>query len=714
MTVERALPSTLPAAPPRALPPDLAANPVLSRWVTVHPDGTVDVRVGKVELGQGILTALAQVAADELGVDLAQVRMPPANTARGPDEGFTAGSMSIVRSAPAVRAACAQVRAAFVREAARRWGVEPGQVTVRHGRLVCAEHVTTYGELAGVVGLDVPADPGAPVTGGDRPALVGTSAPRLDLPDKIAGRPRYIHDLALPGMLYGRVLRPPSPGARLLTLGDSAGIAVQVVRDGSFAGVVGADEAEVMRAVQVLRDAASWEEHDSLPDEDDLPAFLRSGPHETIEVLTADGPAPEGRTVGATYNRPFLAHGSIAPSCGVARWNDDDTLSVWSHSQGIHQLRAAIAKALDLDVERVEVEHAENAGCYGHNGADDAAFDAVLLARQVPGRPVQVQWSRNDELTWSPLASAMSADVSAVVDDSGAVLSWRYDVWSQGHTSRPGYQGVPGLLAGAYLERPLHYPAASDPPAASGWGTVRSAVPIYDFADRRVTGHRLLETPIRSSAMRALGAYMNVFAIESFMDELALAAGADPLEYRLRHLRDPRGRVVLERAAAAAGWGRPMAEGTGLGIGFARYKDKGAYCAIIAEVEAETDIRVRRLTIAVDVGLVVTPDGVRNQIEGGATQSASWTLKERVRFDRRRITSGDWESYPILRFSEAPEVTVEIVETPGAPSVGAGEAAQGPTAAAIANAVTAAVGVRVRDLPITTDAVVAAIEASGD
>jgi nicotinate dehydrogenase subunit B len=332
----------------------------------------------------------------------------------------------------------------------------------------------------------------------------------------------------------------------------------------------------------------------------------------------------------------------------------------------------------------------------------------------VPGRPVHVQWSRPDELAWSPFGSAMSVDVAAVVDESGAVRSWEYDVWSQGHTSRPGYAGAPGLLAGAHLERPWRYPAPADPPLGAGAGSVRNAVPIYDLPHRRITGHRLLETPIRSSAVRSLGAFMNVFAIESFMDELALSAGIDPLTYRLMHLTDARGRKVLEAAAKAAGWGTPPAEGAGRGLGFARYKDKGAYCAVVADVEAEHDIRVRRLTIAVDVGLVVNPDGVRNQIEGGATQAASWTLKERVRFDRRRITSDTWETYPILRFSEAPEIEVELVENPGTPSLGAGEAAQGPTAAAIANAVTAAVGVRVRDLPLTTDAIVAAIESSED
>jgi nicotinate dehydrogenase subunit B len=701
------------------LPKDLEANPILSRWVTVDAGGTIGVRVGKVEFGQGILTALAQIAADELGVDLAQVRMLPPNTRYGPNEGLTSGSMSIVHAAPAVRAACAQVRARFAAEAARRWGVAVEEVSVRRGSLSSGERTTSYGALADAVDLDVPADPDAPFTHGDRPVLAGTSSPRLDLPDKIAGRPRYIHDLRLPGQLFGRVLRPPSPGATLRAVDTSRldGMDVELVRDGSFVGVVGADEAAAMRAVEVLDDATTWDERDGLPDEDDLRGFLRAGPHETIEVPTGeqappDGPLPDGRTLRASYSRPFLAHASMAPSCGMARWNDDGTLSVWSHSQGIHNLRAAIALALDIDADKVEVEHAESAGCYGHNAADDAAFDAVLLARAVPGRPVHVQWSRRDELTWSPFGSAMSADVEAVVDRSGAVRSWRYDVWSQGHTSRPGYRGVPGLLAAAYLENSWSLPAAADPPLANGAGTVRNAVPIYDFPDRRVTGHRLVETPIRSSALRALGAFMNVFAIESFMDELALSAGVDPLAYRLTHLGDARARKVLETAAKAAGWGTPVAEDVGRGIGFARYKGKGAYCAVVAEVAAEQDIRVRRLTIAVDVGEVVNPDGVRNQIEGGAVQATSWTLKERVRFDRRRITSDTWESYPILRFSETPEITVELVEEPGTAPMGAGEAAQGPTGAAIANAVAAAIGVRVRDLPLTSEAIIAAIEAS--
>jgi CO/xanthine dehydrogenase Mo-binding subunit len=722
------------------LPKNLMANPILSRWITVDAAGAGDddgaagligIRVGKVELGQGIGTALAQLAADELHVDLAQLRMLPANTVTGPDEGFTAGSMSVSDGGSALRLVAANVRDLFVRAAARRLGVDPGRVTVEAGRFTGPDAATStsYAELAAVVDLDVAVDPRVPLAGPDERRLTGTSAPRLDLPDKVTGVPRFVHDLRLPGQLFGRVIRPPSPGAVLVDIDPAAAgrHGAQLVRDGSFVGVVGPDEAAVDRAAVAVGAAARWDERDTLPDEDDLDAYLRAGPYESTTIVDdpddddpggADDPGADdaddagdtaGRTLRATYSRPFLAHAAMAPSCGIACWDSDGRVRVWSHTQGIYHLRDAIAGALGLDPAAVTVEHVEGAGCYGHNAADDAAFDAVLIARAVPGHPVQVRWTRQDELSWAPFGSAMTADVAATLADSGRLTSWSYEVWSQGHTARPGYSGVPGLLAATTVARPATYPAAADPPVAAGSGTLRNAVPGYDVGRRRIVGHRLLSTPIRSSALRSLGAFLNVFAIESFMDEAAEAVGRDPLDFRLAHLADERGRRVLRAAAAAAGWATPTPDGVGRGLGYARYKGRGAYCAVVAEVVAEHDVRVRRLTIAVDVGRVVNPDGVRNQIEGGATQATSWTTKERVRFNRRRVTSVDWERYPILRFSEAPEVAVEIVADPDEPSVGAGEAAQGPTAAAIANAVAAAIGVRVRDLPLTTESVVEAI-----
>ena len=698
-----------------ALPKSLAENPRLSRWLRVRPDGGIEVRVGKVELGQGILTALAQIAAEELGVPLAQVRTVPAHTDQGPDEGLTAGSMSIIVSGPAVRGAAANVRGLFAAEAARRWDVDPGQVTVEAGVLRHEQQSTTYGDLAAAVDLDVDVDPHLAGTAATATGLVGSSVARLDLPDKVTGRFRYIADVRLPGMLFGRVLRPPSPGASLEGV-DAAAVetedGVHVVRDGSFLAVVAPSEAGATRALARLEAAARWAERDTLPDETRIAELLQSGPHETTTVVDDGAPTAAARTLRARYSRPFLAHASIAPSCAVARWEPDGRVTVWSHSQGIYRLRDAIAQALGLDAGQVVIEHAQNAGSYGHNAADDAAFDAVLLARAVPGQPVQVRWSRADELAWGPFGSAMVAEVQAGLDDSGRLTGWQYDVWSQGHVSRPGYAGVPGLLAASHRADPFPAPAAGDPPLASGGGTARNSVPIYAVGPRRVTAHRLTETSLRSSSLRSLGAFMNVFAIESCIDEVAAAVGADPLQLRLTHLEDDRARAVLQLAADRAGWGAALPQGCARGLGLARYKGQHAYCAVVAEVQTDHDIALRRLTIAVDVGRVVNPDGVRNQIEGGATQAASWTLKERVRFDRRRITSSDWETYPILRFSEVPEIDVHLIDRPDLPSVGAGEAAQGPTAAAIGNAVASAVGVRVRDLPITPEAVVAAIEAS--
>ncbi len=702
------------------LPPDLAANPRLASWLTIE-SGRVLVRVGKVELGQGILTAMAAIAAEELDLPPERIVVVSADTAVSPDEGVTAGSMSVAAAGSALRQACAEARALMLAAAARTAGLDPAGLSVADG-VICdaaGQQLTSYWELADQVSLDVDATGEAVPRPSRRPGEGSTSAgtlPRLDLPDKIFGRPRFIHDLELPGMVHGRVIRPAQRGARLVgvpgePLRGLSGV-LGTVCDGSFLGVVAEQEDTAERAARALASAAVWQGAADLPDEQDLPAYLRGQPAETTLVHCV-GQGGVGGTEGvrhsATYSRPYLAHASLAPSCGIARWSASGELTVWTHSQGIFGLRRAIAQATSLDVDQIRVRHVEGAGCYGHNAADDAAFDAVLLARSVPDRPVRVQWSRRDELGWAPFGSAMVAEVSATLGGDGRVADWSCQVWSHGHTARPGYAGNPGLLAAADLEKPLDLPASIDPPAGNGGGTSRNAVPGYDFPRQRITAHRLLTMPIRTSALRSLGAHVNVFAIESFMDELAAMAGRDPVEYRLAHLADERARAVLEQAADAASWGGTRSPGRGRGIGYARYKNRSAYCAAVAEVEAVHEVRVRRLVLAVDVGRVIDDDGVRNQIEGGAIQATSWTLKERVRFDRAGITSTDWESYPILRFSEVPRVDVHVLARQHEPSLGAGEAAQGPVAAAIANALFDAIGVRVRDLPLTAEHVVAAM-----
>jgi CO/xanthine dehydrogenase Mo-binding subunit len=671
----------------RTVPAHVEDNPRLGTWISVA-DGLVDVHVGKVELGQGILTALEQIAADSLGLSPEHLRIRTARTDSGPDQGLTAGSMSVQESAPALRYV-----GAAVRQLAEATDVV--EATAYVDRIAALDPDTN------LTGLGV-LDRAGPTS------VVGTDLPRLDLPDKVLGRPRFLTDLRPPGLMHGRVLRPPSMGATLRSLPDGwAAPGAELVRDGSFLGVVGEREDDVDRTVDALASAAAWDQHDTLPAESELSSWLRSAASNRTEVADDDAPEP---TRTASYSKPYLAHASIAPSCALAEWTaDGSAVHVWSHSQGIHRLRLALADALGLDPGAVSVEHVENAGCYGHNGADDAAFDAVLLARAVPGRAVLLRWSRADELGWGPLSPAMTADLSARLVD-GRIDGWSYDVWSQGHASRPGYGGHPGLLATAHVAGGTPLPPALDPPAP-GHGSLRNAEPLYDVGPRSITGHVVTEAPLRVSAMRSLGAFFNVFAIESFIDELAADAGLDPVDLRLAHLPDPRARAVIERAAAESGWGTALPDSMGRGIGFARYKNLGAYCAIVAEVEAGVELRVRRLVVVADVGIVINPDGARNQLSGGAVQATSWTTVERVRFDRRRVTSNDWETYPILRFPAAPRVEVHLVDN-DQPPLGAGECAQGPTAAAIANAVHAAIGVRVRDLPLTSEAIVSAIEKS--
>jgi CO/xanthine dehydrogenase Mo-binding subunit len=704
--------------PGLAATPSLAANPVLASWLAFSPVGTVTIFSGKVEYGQGVWTALAQIAAEELDVALARVTVAPVSTGGSPDEGVTSGSLSIQHSGSALRQACAQARALALAAAAAKLGAAASALTVDDGQILAAGQPTglSYWSLASPGLLDREAGAPVPVKPPGRWSVAGRSAPRLDLPDKVTGGPRFLHDLVLPGMLYGRVIRPPAVVAELLSTGDpTLPPDVRAVRDGAFLGVVAATDAAALRAARLVAQAARWQITESLPDADELTGFLLSAPAEdaTIESRRDEAAANAATTIrAAEYTRPFLAHASMAPSCAIARW-DDGAVTVWSHSQGVFALRDAIAAGLGLDTGRVTVRHAEGAGAYGHNGADDAAMDAVLLARAVPGRPVRVLWSREDEMAWAPLGSAMLARLSAGLDAQGRIVTWRHDVWSNGFIGRPGRGGEPRLLALTHLAGGRPMPPAPDGPPTGAMGATRNAVPGYRIPDLEVVRHRLLTMPIRTSSLRSLGAFLNVFAIESFMDELAECADADPVEFRLAHLADRRAAAVIEAAADLAGWaGRPRAEGTGYGLGYARYKGLAGYCAAVAEVEAERDVRVRRLWLAVDVGTVINPDGVANQVEGGAVQSASWATRERVTFDRAKITSVSWDTYPVLRFTETPEVAVRIVAAPGQPETGAGEIAQGPVAAAIGNALADATGVRVRDLPLTREQVIRAIESS--
>ena len=703
------------AAP--VLPAGLRGTPRLDRWLGVSAEGHVTLSPGKVEIGQGILTVLAQICADELDIALERVRLVPAGTARSPNEGVTSGSLSVSECGLSVRQVAAQARALFLAEAARQFSVAAELLSVEDGIIHGPGNLSTsYWELARRVPLACNADPAIrPKPPGQR-ALAGRSAPRIDLAGKVFGTRPFIHDIVLPRMLHGRVLRPPRPGAALTALDEAslAGMAglVALVRDGGFLGVVCETEAQAEAALGALASAANWAGGFELPDAAGLAAWLRGQPVEPSMVdLRGEGQGPPApRRLLRQYLKPYLAHASIGPSCAIATW-EGQALRVLSHSQGVFNLRADLALVFGLPEGAIAVTHAEGAGCYGHNGADDAALDAALLARQVPGRPVRLRWSRADELSCSPCGAAMAIEIAADLSEDGAVTGWSHEIWSNGYVARPGRADSPALLASFDLERPFPLYISQDPGLATGGGAQRNAVPLYDFPAWRIAKNRLLTMPLRTSSMRALGAFGNVFAIESMMDEIAHELGEDPLAFRLRHLSDARARAVLERAAAMADWGAtPAPEGRGCGIAFARYKNTGAYCAVAAEIDLSAEPRATRLWIAVDVGEAINPDGVANQIEGGAVQATSWALKEEVSFTRAEVTSRSWESYPILRFSEVPAVSVEIIQRPELPPLGAGEAAQGPTAAALANAVHAALGVRVRQMPITRDRIIAAME----
>ena len=624
-------------------PGSLEKNPRLSQWLRVHRDGTVSIYSGKVEIGQGILTALAQIAAEELGIAVERIRMVPADTAVSPDEGVTSGSLSIQDSGAALRRACAQARAVLLASAAARLAVSTRDVQVADGVVRADGRSTSFWECADEALFDREIDDTAALRSPGDYRVVGKPTPRRDLPDKIAGQPRFIQDMALPGMLYGRIVRPPHNFAGLISLDDSKvksmpGLAA-IVRDGAFVGVLAEREDVAISVQRALRLAASWREADPPPR--DVHAWLKehAAEHRVIsEKGNAGARSRATKTLEASFTKPYLSHASIGPSCAIARI-DDGKLMVWSHSQGIFNLRRDLALALGMREDAVVVRHVEGAGCYGHNGADDAALDAALLARAAGGRPVQVQWMRDDEFAWAPCGPAMALNLRAALDAHGDIVDWEHELWSNGHSSRPGRGDSPALLAAWHLTSPHERPSAINMPLPAG-AADRNAIPIYDFPNQRVVNHYVRAMPVRTSALRSLGAYANVFAIESFMDELAQAAGIDPIAFRLRHLKDPRGRAVMEAAARRAEWSRwKSTEGRGHGIGFARYKNMGAYCAAVAEVEVGRDVRVDRLILAVDVGLVINPDGVINQIEGGAIQSTSWTLKEQVKLGARGIAS---------------------------------------------------------------------------
>jgi nicotinate dehydrogenase subunit B len=735
---------------PARLPGSLGDNRMLDAWIRIGADGSATVCTGKVELGQGIVTALAQIAAEELDLPLVRVQMISGDTERTPNEGVTAGSQSIENSGTALRMAGAEVRAILIELAAKKLGVPADTLTVSDGVVSARDaRKVGYGELAGDASLTRKATAKVVPKPPAQHKIVGKPIARRDIPAKVTGGLAYVQDLRLPGMLHGRIVRPPGYGAKLEGFDDAPTTAtpgttflgliaeremsqsrvvrasgsgvkpggldearfkampgvVAVVRDGSFLGVIAEREEQAIKASLALAESARWTPGPPLPDDAHIYDHLLALPTEDKVVNEKEAALPEGvKVVEATYRKPYMAHAAIGPSCAVAQLNDGK-MTVWTHSQGVFPLRGNLAMALKMRPENIRCIHAEGAGCYGHNAADDVALDAALLARAAGGRPVRVQWMRADEFLWEPFGAAMVMKARAALSPAGRIVDWDYELWSNTHSTRPSEPGGVNLLASWYLAEPQRPAPPRMQPQPNGGGD-RNAVPLYDFPRQRITNHLIKEMPLRVSALRTLGAYANAFAMESFMDELALLANADPVAFRLAHLKDTRARAVIEAVAKKAGW-KPGALGDGSkgrGIGFAKYKNLATYVAVIADVEIDRTsgrIAVPRIYAAADAGLIINPDGLANQIEGGIIQSTSWTLKEEVKFSSAEITTRDWDTYPILTMPEVPAVEIELIDRPDERSLGAGEAAQGPTVAAIANAFAAATGKRLRDLPLT-------------
>ena len=708
-----------PAAAAPKPPGSLATSPYLDSWIRIDADGSITAFTGKAELGQGFKTAFQQIAAEELDVPFETLKVVTADTRLTANEGYTSGSHSMQDSGTAIQNAAAQVRELLVAEAAKRLDVPAERLRTDNGAVVAPDGKRlSYGELVSADMLHVQAQPKSTLKDPASFKVMGQPVPRVDIPAKVTGGAAYVQDMRLLGMVHARIVRPPSYGAQLTECDISAveklpGV-VKVVRDGNFLAVAAEKEFQSVKAMSALSAAAKWKETASLPKQDDLLNVLTKLPSQDSTIFERRNAAVSGqKTIEATYTRPYQSHGSIGPSCAIAQFTDG-AMTVWTHTQGVYPDRQGIAEMLRMPPASVRLIHVEGSGCYGHNGADDAAADAALIARALPGRPVRVQWTREQEHTWEPYGPAMVTKLKASLDADGKIADWNFEVFSNTHSMRPG--GAGSMLAAQHMAQPFAVPAPKPLPLPEGGGD-RNAIPIYTFPNAHVVHHFIPTMPLRISAMRALGAYHNVFSIESFMDELAALVGADPVAFRLSHLDDQRGRDVIAKAAEGFGWksGQKPPPDRGYGFAFARYKNLAAYCAIACEVEVNRETGrplLVRAVAAVDSGQVVNPDGLINQIEGAIVQSMSWTLYESVTFDDVRITSIDWQTYPILRFNSVPErIDVHLINRPGQPFLGSGETGQGPAAAAIANAIANATGKRLRDLPLTRKRIKDAIDA---
>lgn len=675
----------------------------IDSWLLIREDGRVTIRTGKMELGQGITTAIAQVAAEELNMDISLVDVHLAETGYTPDEGYTAGSMSVQTSAMSVRKAAASAREYLFELAAREISIAKNILEITDGHITGeGKSITLYSLLNGKH-FETRVSEEVPVYASSRRKIVGQSVARKDIERMVTGKPHFIHDLRFPNMVHARIVRPPAQAARLTAIDTQAisklsGLA-KLIRIGSLVGVLAEDEYQAIKLARAVSNHLTWDYQKALPIHSVLSDHIKTLPTDTETDKKTDRWTDSIITNlpvrhQATYFKPYIMHAANGPSCAIARYADGK-LWVWTHSQGVYPLRGAIADLLQLHADNIHVKGVPGSGCYGHNGADDVAAEAALLAMQFPNRHVRLQWMREEENTWEPYGTAMMMELAAGLDHTGRIQGWKYDLWSDDHGVRPG-GSADNLLPAWYIEK-------GHGQAKSGFrgGATRNSEPYYTIPQLQLQSH-IFRGPLRRSSLRGLGAYANVFAIEAFMDELAEKATIDPMQFRINHLQDERAIKCVQRLAKQIK-NVSKKEGEGIGIAFARYKNAAAYCAVAAHVRVDpqtNNLQVLKLWATVDAGEVINPDGLKNQIEGGMVQSVSWGLMEEVTFNDTQVTNLDWNSYPILRFQEAPAIDIEVIDRPTEDPLGAGEAAQGPATAALVNAVYQATGIRVRQLPV--------------
>jgi nicotinate dehydrogenase subunit B len=682
-------------------------------FLAIHADGSVTIYTSKVDVGTGLATAFRQTAAEELDFPVERFAVIEGDTALTPDHGGTGGSSGIPRGAADIRRVAATARQALLDLGAKQLDRPSSELRIDAGDVIDSSgRRVTAASLIGDRRLGLKVNPNAPLKNPSTYTVVGKPILRADVPGKCAAKHPYLQDFTLPGMLHGRVVRPPSIGAKLLSIDESSIRAipdVRVIRIEDFLGVVAKDEWAAVRAAKEIK--AVWSDWQGLPGSEELDQYVRQAPVQRDQSIASRGDvaaalSSASKQLSATYYWPYQSHASLGPSCAVADAKESGT-TIWSASQNPYGLRANLGKVFNISQDKMRVVYLDGSGSYGGNGADDAAADALLLSR-ASGQPVRVQWMRQDEHGWDPKGPAQLHELRGAIDANGNISAWETQMWVP-----DGPQGGRALLG----------PDSAAMPQTHGQGAGAMTLnldPPYAVPNLRIVSHHLKETPLRLSNLRAPGKIANVFAVESFADELAAAAGMDPVAFRLRGLTDARAIEVLRRTAGAMDWQtRPSpnphaAEGdllVGRGIAYMRYKQAENYVGIgmIAAVSKATGkIAVRRVVCAHDCGLVVNPDGLRNQVEGNILQTLSRTLHEEVIFDKSRVTSVDWARYPILTFPEAPALHVELIDRPEQSAYGAGEAASAPVAAALANAIFDATGVRLRKVPFTAERVKAA------